>query len=221
MLTRTTRSWCTLGSLAALQMLVGCMQGNAEDDSDQRSFEPAAQMAHADGGKHGGMQHGGMQHGGVDAGKPSMHDAGGMTGHDGMDMSDGGMHGTGEMGDAPCPPNFPRISPAVTKVGDLTIKVVALSPRPPRQKVFNDWELEITDATGAPVVGAQLTNTNSWMEVHRHPGDRQPVVQPLAAPGHYKLDNIDFTMRGPWEVQFDLQAPGGKLLPVAIKACVE
>lgn len=200
-MTYRTRSLRTLGALAALQVF-GCMQGESGEDDE---LEPAAQMAtgHGDGGMH-----------------PMGMMDGGMSGHDGMGghtMGDGG-----EAGDAICPDTFPRITPGVTKAGNVTVKVVSLTPRPPRQKVQNDWEIEITDDTGAPVVGARLLNPDSWMEVHRHSGKRPPVVQPLETPGHYLLDNIDFSMRGPWEVLFDLLPQGAdKSTRVSIKACVE
>ena len=214
---RTRSLRMTIGAFAALHVLSGCMQGE-QDDVDE--LDPAAQMATAaDGGMHAGHS--------VDAGMMGMHDAG-MMGHDGMDGMDG-MHGhdmgdggMSESGDAICPDTMPRGAPAVTKVGNYTVKVVSLSPRPPRQKVQNDWEVEITDDTGAPVVGARLLNPVSWMEVHLHNGKRPPVVQPLETPGHYKFDNIDFSMRGPWEVLFDL-APQGvdKPVRVSLKVCVE
>lgn len=204
-----------VASCSALALVMGCMQdGSASADGDpQPDF--AAQT--------GQMQHdAGTQNGGstMDAGMSSMAD-GGSSAHPGMNgmQADGGLD---EMGDAICPPDFPRFSPARTKAGDLTIKVVSVSPSPPRQRVANDWELEIVDATGAPVSGLSLLNPDSYMAVHGHSGKRRPIVQALAAPGHYLLDNIDFSMRGPWEVLFDVQRPGdARPAAVSLKGCVE
>jgi hypothetical protein len=216
---RTTRCLRTIGACAALHVLAGCMTGDTGEgepgETDARERAGQIATAHGDAGAHAG-------HSIVDAGKMAMMD-GGMSGHDGMPGHAGmGDGGPSESGDAICPPNFPRVAPAVTKVGNLTVKVVSLTPRPPRQKVQNDWELEITDDTGAPVAGAGLLNPDSYMEVHRHYGKRPPVVQPLETPGHYLLDNIDFSMRGPWEVLFNLLPQGAdKATRFAIKVCVE
>jgi hypothetical protein len=107
------------------------------------------------------------------------------------------------------------------QAGDLTITLLAAKPAPPRQKVANDWTLEITDADGAPLSSAAITNADSYMEVHGHYGTRRPSVSEQAEPGQYLFDNIDFIMRGPWQILFDVQPEGGAKQAVRFNICVE
>lgn len=124
--------------------------------------------------------------------------------------------------DAPCTSDYPRFEPDLSvTAGDLTVRVVSVAPEPPRQKTPNDWVVQLEDAAGEPVDGATLSNPASYMEVHRHYGKTPPVVQVQKKPGQFKLDNIDFKMRGPWEVLFDVELESGEKQPVSIKICVE
>ena len=59
------------------------------------------------------------------------------------------------------------------------------------------------------------------MEVHRHFGKTPPVVVVEPEPGRFRLKAIDFKMRGPWEVLFDVERASQKPVAVRVKVCVE
>lgn len=146
-------------------------------------------------------------------------DAGGHDGHMNTQIApDAG----GEEGDAPCTVDYPTYRPGLmTSAEALTIRLISAAPEPPRQKVANDWVIEIATGDGQPVVGATLANPASYMEVHRHYGKTPPVVTAEPESGRYKLNDIDFKMRGPWEVIFDVERAGEKTVTARVKVCVE
>jgi len=146
-------------------------------------------------------------------------DSGGHGGHTNSEvLPDAGE----EEGDAPCTADYPTFRPGLTTSADgLTIRVVRADPQPPRQKVANDWVVEIMAEDGSPLAGATLANPASYMEVHRHFGKTPPVVTVEPEPGRYGLNAIDFKMRGPWEVLFDVERASEKPVAVRVKVCVE
>ena len=212
---RTTLGLRALAACAALQ-LTACMQGQDDIDGvDQDGFaleQPG--MASIDGGMMPmPMGDGGMTHTMDASGHTHAADAGAHA-HDGG----GGM----TMGDAPCTPDYPRYRPGLSvKAGELTVVVVSMAPAPPRQRVPNDWILQLFDASGSPVTDATIENASTNMSVHGHTGNSLPRVVPQPAPGQFKLDNLAFQMRGPWEVLFDVTRQGGRPTLVTFKACVE
>jgi YtkA-like len=145
----------------------------------------------------------------------------GDGGHHDHGHTDGGAHG-GEEEEVPCTAENPAYEPGMSmQAGELTITLLSAEPAPPRQKLANDWTLEISDGDGAPLESATISNAESYMPVHNHYGTRRPRVQEQAEPGQYLLDNIDFRMPGPWEVVFDVQPAAGETQTVRFKICVE
>ena len=142
--------------------------------------------------------------------------------------SDGGH--TNAMGDeaavadadvVPCGDDYPGVMEGMTtQVGDLTVKLVSAELMPARQHVDNDWVLEVSDAAGQPVSDFEVANPRAYMSVHNHYGVPEPTVEEVAEPGQFKLDNIRFRMRGPWEVMFQL-AQGEAQEMASIQICVE
>ncbi|MET0286222.1 MAG: hypothetical protein ABW352_17210 [Polyangiales bacterium] len=124
--------------------------------------------------------------------------------------------------EVPCDAAYPSFTPGMSvKAGELTVKVQAITPAPPRQKTRNDWTVQVSDAAGQPVSGLTFLNPASYMPVHRHGGKTPPVVSPGTEPGTYKLERIDFIMRGPWQVLFDLQQNGATVGKATVQICVE
>jgi hypothetical protein len=138
---------------------------------------------------------------------------------------DGHVHpdaGEDEEEDVPCTADYPVFTPGRTvKAGDLTVKLLSVSPEPPRQQTPNNWLLEVVDSAGAPVSGVEIKNPDSYMKVHLHHGRTQPKVVPQSEPGKVQLSAIDFKMRGPWQVNFDVVVAGGKPTAASIWICVE
>lgn len=134
-------------------------------------------------------------------------------------------HATGDAGedeDVPCTEEYPTFEPDLSmSAGDIGVRLISAQPAPPRQKVVNDWVVELTDADGAPLAGATIANAESYMEVHVHYGRHAPTVTELSEPGQYAFDDIDFKMRGPWQLVFDVQPEGGSKQTVRFNICVE
>lgn len=124
--------------------------------------------------------------------------------------------------DAPCREDYPSFRPGMSvNAGALTVKLLSISPEPPRQKVKNDWTLQVVDASGAPVSDLTLANPDSYMPLHRHHGKTLPNVITSAEPGKAQLTGIDFIMRGPWQVLFDVLQGGTKTGTATFQICVE
>jgi hypothetical protein len=127
-----------------------------------------------------------------------------------------------DLEDVPCTAEYPVFSPGRTaKAGDLTVKLLSVSPEPPRQQTPNNWILEVVDAAGAPVANAQIQNPDSFMKVHNHHGRTLPKAVPQSEPGRVQLSAIDFKMRGPWQVNFDVVVAGGKPTASSFWICVQ
>lgn len=124
--------------------------------------------------------------------------------------------------EVPCDANYPSFTAGMSvKAGAYTVKLQSITPAPPRQKVKNNWVLQILDASGQPASGLTFTNASSYMPVHRHGGNRTPVGVAAAEAGSYQLNDIDFIMRGPWQVLFDVQQGSDKIGTATIQICVE
>jgi hypothetical protein len=121
----------------------------------------------------------------------------------------------------PCGADYPVFSNGMTaKADDLTVNLLSVSPEPPRQQTPNNWLLEVVDATGAPVSGAEIDAPDSYMPAHGHHGRTQPKVVAQTQPGRVQLSAIDFKMRGPWQVNFDVVS-GGKSTLATFQICVQ
>ncbi len=114
-----------------------------------------------------------------------------------------------------CGAAFPEYTPGMSVLaGALNAKLVSAKPSPPRQKIPNHWQLEITDQSGAKVTDVTLHNPDSFMPVHNHHGRTPPSVAADT------VRDIDFNMRGPWQVLVDLERGGHKLGTATFQVCV-
>lgn len=147
------------------------------------------------------------------------HDAGDHVG--GHAMGHGATDASMDEREVPCTADFPRYQPGLSvTAGSITVELVSVAPAPPRQKTPNRWELAIKGADMQPLPGATLVKPVSYMQVHNHYG-RDPTAKAASEPGRYELAGLDFNMRGPWEVIFDVERAGAPPEMVRIKICVE
>jgi len=130
--------------------------------------------------------------------------------------------GDEELEEAPCTADYPTYRDGLTaKAGDLTVRLISVAPSPPRQQTPNNWMLEVVDAGGAKATGFTIENPDSYMPVHRHHGNQPPKVVVQSEPGRVQLAAIDFKMRGPWQVNFDVVPSGAKPIPTTLPICVQ
>jgi hypothetical protein len=108
--------------------------------------------------------------------------------------------GCGGRGSMPAAPTLVFSgAPALTVAsasGQLSIDVWWSPPQP--TVGYDAAQLSITDATGAPVTGLQLTIV-PWMAAHGHGASVEPTVSEISA-GCYVATPIDFFMSGGWEL---------------------
>lgn len=110
-------------------------------------------------------------------------------------------------------------SAGMTFEGDNGI-TVALADSKPAPPVYGDntWTIEITDAAGAPVVGATVV-VSPIMVKHGHGPGTDPVVTEIGG-GTYRIAPLDFTMPGLWNTKITVTA-GSVTDDVQVGFCVE
>ena len=72
-------------------------------------------------------------------------------------------------------------------------------PEPLALNEFQTWLLHVATPDGRPVSGAVL-NVVGGMPQHGHSLPTQPRVQAADTPGDYRVDGLQFSMPGWWEV---------------------
>lgn len=105
---------------------------------------------------------------------------------------------------------------AKTGMQGVTVTLANAEPAPPAM-ADNVWDFSVTDSTGAPVVGANIT-VQPFMPDHGHPSPRQSIVTEMGN-GVYHVDPVNFSMRGYWEVRTQIQA-GDVTDNVVFKVCI-
>ena len=101
----------------------------------------------------------------------------------------------------------------------LTVKVLDAMPAEP-ERYINRWTVELQTPGGSPATAATLVRAQTFMPVHGHDGRVEPRPQPLAEPGRFSLDRLNFSMRGPWEVRLWLRSAAGEEDYVVFDVCV-
>lgn len=146
--------------------------------------------------------------------------------HDGSDHHDGGEHHDGGAHEAgadyvPCDPKLPPLEVGSEVVGKvLTLKVVGVTPLP-LLKGTSNWEVELRSNQGELVTDLAVTRAWTYMVVHAHTGNFEPKFTALEEPGHYAFKGFNFTMRGPWQVRFDLSSETAGDDFLVFDVCVE
>ena len=149
-----------------------------------------------------------------------------LTGSDdaGHDDHVDGHHPDGHSDDAepvPCPPTHVGLKAGLEVTeGDLKLRVISSDPEHARQKMRNDWNVEVLDATGAPVSDATGDGATAFMAVHGHYGLPHPTIVPMQG-GRFTVDNLWFNMRGPWEVTVKVKRPSAADTSFQFRVCVE
>jgi hypothetical protein len=84
------------------------------------------------------------------------------------------------------------VSGVSAKGQKFTAKFVSSDPSPPA-RYDNNWTVDFTDQSGAPVSDLQMTSARTWMPLHGHgwPG----AGTPMSEPGRFKV-KINLNMRG-------------------------
>lgn len=128
--------------------------------------------------------------------------------------------------DAPCDPAthfplMPGISFPVGNPGGMTVRILSSDPMRARQKVRNDWVVEVLDTSGAPVADVDITSATAWMEVHMHAGLPAPKIMKQVEPGRFLLDNVNFSMRGPWDVRLTVKRGDARPEQANLSICVD
>ncbi len=98
------------------------------------------------------------------------------------------------------------------KVGaaGMTIRLVSSSPSPP-SRYENDWVVEVVDAAGAPLAGAEL-EIKMFMPDHGHFSSIPVVItEDAATPGRYQA-NPNLFMPGIWEITVRATPAGGAVV---------
>lgn len=121
-----------------------------------------------------------------------------------------------------CPESLAKFELGLQASGDqgrITASVVAASNVPPL-RYLNDWTLAFA-AGGVPLADVELTKAEPFMPLHGHDGIVKPVLEPLAEPGQVRVRNLNFNMRGVWEVRLTLSSPSVGDDYVVFHICIE
>jgi hypothetical protein len=121
-----------------------------------------------------------------------------------------GAAGGGAFAPVPCPVDTPKFGAGPAGIGleavgnkqIAKVRVIDAMPKTP-VKFENDWTVAFLDAQGAPLADAQLPTVVAacaYMPVHGHSEPPQSI-QPGAEPGTFRLNKLNLSMVGPWEVQ--------------------
>lgn len=111
-----------------------------------------------------------------------------------------------------------QFSAGMSKEGEAINVVLVKSDIAPPAQGLNTWTLEITDAGGQPVAGADV-RAASHMPDHPHPPTRKAGTQ--IEPGTYEIVPY-FSMPGYWEIEITVTLQGGGApVTVMFSFCIE
>lgn len=125
------------------------------------------------------------------------HDHGAHQHHDA-----GHGHGDHDAG-VRCPEGIPDFVTGLTATsasGDLKARLVRATPTPPRKKAPNAWTLQFLGDDGEPRTDVTIADACAFMPVHGH-GESTTNIEAGEEPGEHEINDLYFSMRGPWEVQ--------------------
>ena len=110
-----------------------------------------------------------------------------------------------------------QFSAGMSKEGGAITVVLAKSDVAPPAQGLNTWTLEITDASGQPIAGADV-QAASRMPDHTHPPTKKTGTQ--TEPGRYEIVPY-FSMPGYWETELTVTPQGGAPVTVMFSFCIE
>jgi hypothetical protein len=126
---------------------------------------------------------------------------------------------TGDDGEE-CTGDFDTFEAGMIKLarpGNITVELTEASPAPPVVRSDNIWWLELSDADGAAVSGAQLV-ASPYMPKHQH-GSAEVVVQEQSE-GQYQLSPIELIMPGVWEIPLSITPAGDETSEATFRFCI-
>ena len=128
----------------------------------------------------------------------------------------GGSGGTNSMLD--CEGRGEQFSAGMSKESGAIKVVLEKSDVAPPAQGLNTWTLEITDANGQPIAGADV-QASSRMPDHPHPATKKTGTQ--IEPGNYEIVPY-FSMPGYWETELTVTPQGGGTpVTVMFSFCIE
>lgn len=90
--------------------------------------------------------------------------------------------------------------------GGISVSLVEASPAPP-QKGDNFWALRITDPSGAPIDGADVSIL-PFMPDHGHGSALKSTVTSTGSDGRYTVSRVYLPMAGYWEITITVSRGG-------------
>ena len=102
----------------------------------------------------------------------------------------------------------PRVSPYTLPLtlqgpGGYGVTLTDRAPNP-SARGLNQWTIAVTDASGAPLIGANLVLATT-MPDHGH-SSPAPSAPPTDATGSASVPGLNFFMAGVWRIQIDVYA---------------
>lgn len=88
-------------------------------------------------------------------------------------------------------------------------KVRLMCQHLPSVGAFQDCQLELKDGSGKAISEAKI-NLDGGMPKHGHGLPTAPVVSPLAAQGHYKIEGLQYNMPGAWLLGLLIKTTAGQ-----------
>jgi hypothetical protein len=111
-----------------------------------------------------------------------------------------------------------QFSAGMSKDGGTITVVLERSDIAPPAQGLNTWTLELTDASGQPIAGADV-QASSRMPDHTHPPTKKTGKQ--TEPGTYEIVPY-FSMPGYWETEIIVTPQGGGApVTVMFSFCIE
>ena len=95
-----------------------------------------------------------------------------------------------------------------TEQGVFNVRIQCQASPIPMSRV-HQWTVHITDASGAPVSGAELL-VDGGMPEHHHGLPTAPRATPGPMPGDYVINGMKFSMTGWWELKLAMRASDGR-----------
>lgn|GEM_PF-3014184 len=126
---------------------------------------------------------------------------------------------TGDDGEE-CTGEFDSFEPGMSKLavpGNITVELAEAAPSPPVVRSDNVWWLQLRDADGAAVSGAQLV-ASPYMPKHQH-GSAEVVVEEQSE-GEYQLSPIELIMPGVWEIPLRVTPEGEETSETTFRFCI-
>ncbi|HSN96794.1 MAG TPA: FixH family protein [Candidatus Nanopelagicales bacterium] len=102
------------------------------------------------------------------------------------------------------------------------VRLASADPAPP-QKGLNAWTLEVVDAAGAVLPGADITSitVKPFMTDHNHPSPDDPTIMTTGTTATYQVDGVNLSMAGYWEITVTVTPASGDAETFLFAFCVE